>query len=154
MTWVLQVILPCLPPPRPRTEDCRLYGRSVSQSISSLSVSSSCDKFYQPNTSCTKSCNVVFHCGMFDVRVYEQYMHHKNTFPARIGKGWLLSFIVSMHRFWLVIQSALLPLWQLSSLLLKSSLWYPEWWDVHSPPKKDCLHIQMILWHSWPEKSL
>ena len=84
----------------------------------------------------------------------------QSFFQPALGNCWLFSFIVSVHRFWLVsslrfvkwydsfipIASASLAAW---SLLLKSSLWYPEWWNLHPPHKKDCLHIQMILWHPW-----
>ena len=64
------------------------------------------------------------------------YASYKVFVQSELGKCWLFSFIVSIHWFWLFIQSALLPRLQLSSLLLKSSLSYPEWWNLHSPPKR------------------
>ena len=71
-------------------------------------------------------------------------MHRMKFFQPQLGKGWLFSFIVSIHLFWLVLQSPLRGvirqlythyLCLFGSFLLKSPLWYPEWWNLHSPPK-------------------
>ena len=85
-TWpgFLQTILICLPPPRPRTEDFRLYGRSVSQNISSLSVRSNCDKILLPTK---HNLHKVLKCRLSLWHVWsqgcEQYVHHKTSFSIQ-----------------------------------------------------------------------
>ena len=111
MTWVLQVILPYLPSPRPRTEDLRLYGKSVSQRISSLSVSSNCDKIILPTKHILhKALQCRLSLWHVWVQGCEQYMHHKMSFSSQnwekaggfplwfscIASDWLSSLL-----FWL-----------------------------------------------------
>ena len=94
------------------------------------------------------------------------FSRRKGFFLVSVGKG-LAVFLYCFHTSILIgspvwaswsdttaLYPLLLPLWQLSSLLMKSSLWYPEWWNVHSPHKKDCLHIQMTLWDPWYRTNL
>ena len=89
------------------------------------------------------------------------YSSHEVFFPATVGKG-LVIFLYHFHTLILIgfpdcslwsattaVYSLLLRLWQLSSILLKSSIWYPEWCNLYYPRKKDFVHIQMILWHIW-----
>ena len=145
------VILTCLPPPRPSgMGDFRLYGRPVSQTISSLSVRSNCVKIIL----LTKHIlHVVLQCLSFTVAwaqssLWSIYASYEVFFPARVGKG-LVVFPYCFHTLTLigypvcspwsdttVLYPLFLPLWQLLSPLLKSSLWYQEWWNLHSPPKR------------------
>ena len=95
---------------------------SASQSLSSLSVSSNCDKIILPTKHIL---HIVLQCLSFTVRCLKVKVVNNigimlSIFPARIGKGWLFSFVVSIHRFWLVIQSALLPLCRKISWMLDS----------------------------------
>ena len=113
--------------------------------------------FYQPNTPCTYSCNVCLSLWHVWSLACEQYIHRMKSFSSQSWQRTVFFLIISIHRFWLVFRFALcgvlyplhLRLWQLSSLPLQSSVWYPEWCNLHYPHKKDCLHIQMILWHLW-----
>ena len=82
----------------------------------------------------------VFHYGMFEVKLINN-IYIAVFFSASVGKG-LVVFLYCFHTSILIGSSVgtswsdttalyplLLPFWQLSSLLLKSSLWYPEWWN-------------------------
>ena len=108
----------------------------------------------------------VFHCSMLDVMLVNNICIVWIFIPARVGIG-LVAFVYCFHKSTLIgspvcslwsntaaLCPLLLPLWQLPSVLLKSSLWWPVWWNLHSPPKRDCLHIQMILYHLWYQKNL
>ena len=169
---VLEVILTCFPPPRPsRAENVRLCWRSVSQTISSIFVSSNCDIFNNHLSVLTviflttKHLHIVLQCLFFTMACLKSSLWtiytSQSFFSASVGKG-LAVFLYFFHTSILIgppvcaswsvmtaLYPLLLPLWHISPLLLKSSLWYPEWWNLHSPHKKDCLHIQMILWHPW-----
>ena len=126
MTWSFEGHLTCLRPPQPSgLGDFRLYGRSVSQTAMST-----------------------FHCGADEVKLVKIYTSFEVFFRATVGKGLAVFLIVSMHLFWLILQSAVPGVirqlythcfclfWQLLSLLLKLSLWYQELWNLHSPPKR------------------
>ena len=104
--------------------------------------------------------SVSFTVACLESSLWTIYASHGFFFQPELGKDWLFSYIISLQQFWLVfgllfvstttaIYPLLLPLQQLLLLLLKSSVWYPKWWNLHYLPKKDCLHIQMILRHPW-----
>ena len=69
------------------------YPRIYQVSLSGLTV---IKFFYQPNTTCTKFWNVVFHCGMFEVKVVNNMCIIKRNFPSRIWKG-LVIFLYWFH---------------------------------------------------------
>ena len=105
--------------------------------------------FYQPNTSFTYSCNVCPSLWQVWSLACEQYTHRmKSFFLARLGKGPVV-FLSHFHTPILVgfplcslwsattaVYPLLLRLWQLSSLLLKLSVSYPVWCNLHYPRKK------------------
>ena len=68
-------------------------------------ISFNCDVFNNQTHPAYSPAMSVFHYGMFEA--YKQYMHRSLFFQPALGKGWLFSFIVSIHRFWLVLQSLL-----------------------------------------------
>ena len=104
----------------------------------------------------------VFHCGMFEIMLVNNVCIVWSLFSSQnrdrascfrllflyIDSDWFSSLLLVT-----ALYPLLLPLWQLSFLLLKSSLWWPLWWNLHSPPKRDCLHIEMILCHLWYQKN-
>ena len=105
---VLEVILTCFPPPRPsRAENVRLDGRLVSQTIPSVFVSSYCDIFNNQRHPAYSPAMSVFHYGMFEVKCTNNICIAVFFFQPALGKSCLFSFIVSIHRFWSVLQSAL-----------------------------------------------
>ena len=87
---VLEAILTYLPPPRPtRTGYFRLYGRSVSQIISSLSVSSNCDKILliTQNTMHTVLQCLPFIVTCLKSSLWKIHESHEVLLLARVGKG-------------------------------------------------------------------
>ena len=98
--------------------DFRLYGRPVSQTISSLSVRSNCVKILL----LTKHIlHVVLQCLSFTVAwvqssLWSIYASYEVFFPARVGKGLVVFLIVSIHWLWLL-----------------SSLLSVEWYDSSIP---------------------
>ena len=83
-----------------------MYWRSESQTIPSIFVSADSDIFNNQTHPAYSPAMSVFHYGMFEVKLMNNICIAVFCQPAT-GKGWLFSFIVSIHRFWLVLQSAL-----------------------------------------------
>ena len=100
MTWSFGCHLNLFPPPLPsHTDDFRLYGRSVSQTVSSLPISSNCDKTRLP----TK--NIIyrvlqspsFTVACLKSSLWPIYASYEVFFyPAKLGKG-LVVFLYSSH---------------------------------------------------------
>ena len=93
---VLEVILTCLPLLQlSRTENVRLYWRSVFQTIPSIFVSANCDIFNNQTHPAYIPAISVLHYGMFEVKLMNN-MCIAVFFPASVGKG-LAVFLYCFH---------------------------------------------------------
>ena len=74
----------------------------------------------------------VFHYGMFEVKLMNNIYIAVFFHPA-LGKDWLFSFIFSIHRFWLVIQSALRGVIRLfyTHCFCLFGIFHPFYWNHH-----------------------
>ena len=74
----------------------------------------------------------VFHYGMFEVKLMNN-IYIAIFFHPALGKGWLFSFIFSIHRFWLVIQSALRGVIRLlyTHCFCLFGIFHPFYWNHH-----------------------